>query len=218
MITLRQELENIIKNKPLLEEGLSKGFINLSALARLLRPKVQKSLYKTRISTAALIMSLKRLVPKMRRNLIKTEEIRSENEITLRYGLTEYTVGSSKQMGKLLTELLGLLNGNPDFYTAFSRGTAETTFIISERLNVAFEKIFRDEKIIAKLESLAAITIRLSEKTLVTPGIYYTFLKALAWDNINLVEIVSNYRELSLIFYKKDIEQAFAAIRSVAAT
>ena len=214
MITLKQELERLIKNKPLLEEGLAKRLINLSALARFFKPQLQKNLYKKRVSNAALIMSLKRLQSKVKVNFPKSIDVKSDSELILRNNLIEYTFVTSKNLVKLQGELLSSPNAQ-DSYIGISRGTTETTFITSNQLSTILEKLYKNEKLVSKIDNLCAVTIRFSEKTITTPGVYYTILKALAWENINLIELVSNYRELTLIFDKKDIEPAFLSIRSV---
>ena len=47
-----------------------------------------------------------------------------------------------------------------------------------------------------------------------TPGVYYSILKQLAWEGINLVEVSSTYTELTLILHEKDINRAFSIIHN----
>ena len=59
MITISQIVYSIIENKPFLEEGLKKGIINLSALARFIKPDIEKKLQK-KVKTGAIIVALDR--------------------------------------------------------------------------------------------------------------------------------------------------------------
>jgi len=47
MIAIPEVVEKIVVDSPLLEEGLSAGIINLSTLARKIRPQVESKLVKT---------------------------------------------------------------------------------------------------------------------------------------------------------------------------
>ena len=60
MITIPEIVEKIVKGSPFLEEGLNKKIVNLSALARIIKPQIETALYK-KIENGAIIMALKRL-------------------------------------------------------------------------------------------------------------------------------------------------------------
>jgi hypothetical protein len=61
MLTINELLEQIILRTPFLEEGLSQGIINLSALSRKIRPQIEKQILKP-VSASAILMALKRLL------------------------------------------------------------------------------------------------------------------------------------------------------------
>lgn len=63
MITIPEVVAELVSKKPFLEEGLSRGLINLSALARELQPQIEKRLYKN-VQTGAIVMALKRIAAK----------------------------------------------------------------------------------------------------------------------------------------------------------
>ncbi len=66
---------------------------------------------------------------------------------------------------------------------------------------------------VARLHNLSAIVIRLSRSTVGTPGVYYAILKRLAWQNLNVVDVVSTYTEFTIIVANEQVDQAFAALR-----
>jgi hypothetical protein len=59
MITITSRVEAHIKQWPLLKQGMDLGLINLSALARQLRPELETEIGE-RISDAAVMMALRR--------------------------------------------------------------------------------------------------------------------------------------------------------------
>jgi hypothetical protein len=61
MITVSEAVQAIVRSSPLLEEGMSRGLLNVSAVARTIRPRVSKYA-KKEVSEGAVVMALKRLV------------------------------------------------------------------------------------------------------------------------------------------------------------
>jgi hypothetical protein len=55
--------------------------------------------------------------------------------------------------------------------------------------------------------------MRLPGESMPVPGVYYPILKALAWEGINVVELVSAGTELTLFLEGKDIERGLSVIR-----
>jgi hypothetical protein len=100
------------------------------------------------------------------------------------------------------------------FFT-MTEGLVETTFIASIDLRPAFDEIMKNQTILATIEKLSAITIRLPEESIHTSGVYYFFLKSLAWEGINITEVVSTYLELTIILEDKQINQAFTILQSL---
>ena len=74
-------------------------------------------------------------------------------------------------------------------------------------------KFLKDEKILTKESNLVALTMRFSDDFIHTPGVIFTTIRQLAWENINIFEIVSTLSELTLILRKKDSIKAYDALQ-----
>lgn len=214
MITISKAIEEIISTTPYLEESLSKKIINLSALARLIKPQIQKRLYKKDVSTAALIMALKRYEPKVRAKTNLSKLFSQMENITVRSHLIELTLINSLEVDQIRRELTKIIASEKDSFFNAIQGVRESTFIISKNLERIVTKHLSG-KAIAKIDNLSSITIYLPPENRKTPGVYYNLLKTLAWNNINLVEVVSNYNELTLIFDNSVIDKAFSLIKNL---
>lgn len=214
MITVSDALEDIIKNSPFIEEALSRGLINLSAFAREVRPKLEKRLYKN-IQTGAIVMALKRLSAHVSKKKVHRDIKLHITDITVRSHLVEYTYLHSRSLPDRQRKLLNELATKEDVFCSFSEGVRETTFIASASIEKLLNKLFAEETLIGKIEHISSITIRLSNETVKTPGIYYQILMMFAWENINVVEVVSTYTELTIIFGSDDVDRAFSLLKGV---
>ena len=211
MITINELLEQIILRTPFLEEGLSQGIINLSALSRKIRPQIEKKLLKP-VSESAILMALKRLLPDIMSKSENMDINLKAGDITVRSGLTEFTYSKSGTLIENKMRLLDEIKSSGDFFVTITQGVHETTMIVNSSLKKRLEEIFRGETLIKKIDDLAAITIRLTGEMVYLPGVHYNILKQLAWHNINVIEVVSTYTEFNIILQKKEVDTSFSIL------
>lgn len=212
MITVPKIVANIIKQTPFLEEALSLKIINLSSLAKKIQPQIQKKLLKD-IQKGAIVMSLKRIEDKIQSHSLNLTDSVLVSDLTVRTQLTEFTFTNSSNLMEDQERIIEIANKERGSFVTFTHGVFETTFIISSDLEEEVEKIFQKEKLIFKLSNLSAVTIMLPKKAIQQPGVYYQILKKLAWENINIVEVISSMSELTIILDNNNIDKAFSALK-----
>jgi aspartokinase len=214
MITIQKRVEEIIKSSPLYEESLAAGLANLSALARKIRPLVEKKRME-KVQLGAVSMALRRLLAERQRDLpsLRTKSI---SDITVRSSLTEYVLPSSADLLVVHEKLLQSTAKKKDAFLQVAHGVHEAFIIFSKNIEADIKKCTKHHKSTATIQSLSAITMRISD-SMFTPGVYYSILRALAWERINFIEIISVGSELTIVFEEKDIERAFGVIKSLSA-
>jgi len=92
MKTISSVVESYIKSKPFLLNSLAQGIINLTSLARIMMPELEKELGKD-IKQGAIVMSLKRLSEELdfKINMKISKVLKNIGEITVRSSLSGYT-------------------------------------------------------------------------------------------------------------------------------
>jgi hypothetical protein len=111
--------------------------------------------------------------------------------------------------------LIKVVKDNREIYFSFAQGVFESTIIISQKFAQHLEEIFKGEKITNRISELSAITIKLSEENIRIPGLYYLILKNLAWENINLIEVISTAHEFTIIVEDENIDKAFSVVKNI---
>lgn len=213
MISIGDALEEIIRSYPFIEEGLSKGIINYSAYARKIKPQIEKRLYK-KVKVGAIGMALKRISQNLTKNNVLKPQL-NFTDLTVRSNLTEFTLLNSESLIDKQRELFNRLAMEKGIFCAVSQGIRETTFIASPDAALAIERIFSSETIISTIKNLSSITIHLPKETAKIPGVYYQILKLFAWEKINIIEVISTYTELTIVFDEKDIDKAFSTLKKI---
>lgn len=213
MVTVPEAARTIIKRSRYLTEAMSKGFINNSSLARYIKPEIEEMLIKT-VNESSIIMALNRLQKNLKpqskyKNIFKTKPT-----IIIRSNLFEINFANSETLDAKYSEILKLKDGHK-FFLTLSKGILESTIITSNEIIRQIKKLTEGEKIISEFNNLSSITIHLPKQSVNTPGIFYFFLKSLAWEGVNIIETVSTVSEFTLIFEDKDVNKAFSILKSL---
>lgn len=212
MITIREIITRMILETPFLEEGLAEGIINLSALARKIKPQIEGELLKP-VSESAVLMALKRTLPSVQLKNDESGAVSKDlSDITVRSGLSEYTYLKSRTILKKRLNLMRELEDRHDYFITFTQGIHEITTILNASLNARMKEIFKGEKLISRMDGLAAITLQLTDEMVYMPGIHYNILKQLAWYKINVVEVVSTFTEFNIIIEKEQVDRSFSLL------
>lgn len=213
MSTIPEIVEDIIRKSPFLEEALADGLINVSSLARKIRPEIAERLKKD-VKDGAVIMAINRMAPSnyFKINLKIQNFMHSLGDVIVRSNLSEFTFLNSETLYLCQSELLKHVSTKKELFCTFSQGVYETTIIVSNSLKDVVEDKFRKEKRTSNTESLSSITIKLPQENTEISGIYYYILKRIAWDGINIKQIISTSNEFTIVVADEDIDRAFSIL------
>lgn len=192
---------------------MAQGIVNLSGLARLILPEIRKKTFKE-VQEGAVLMALKRQ-PKTLNSKFQVENVlEKSHDLIIRSDLSELTILNIDFPIEKYKKILCLIDEQKKYFLTVTQGVFETTIIISSELYQKVETIIKKEKIVSQLQNLSSITIRLPGKTVLTPGVYYSILKFLAWEGINVIEVVSTFSEFTIILESQEISRAFSVLKN----
>ena len=213
MKTIQETVETIINRTPFIEEAMQDKLINVSSLARAIKPEVEQTLGK-KVKSGAIMMSINRISPinilRIRKN-IKSFSLKL-GDFIVRSDLLDYTFKNTSSLHKQISVLFSKTGNNRESFFTVSQGIFETNIVVSKNLKQEIEKLFSKEKIVNSIEKLASITIKLPKINVEQSGIYYFILKQLAWANIPLQEIISTTNEITLVVKEEDINKTFSIL------
>ena len=215
MTTISNIAQKIVREKPFLEEALAKGLINYAALAENFQEEIEKELRK-KVKISAIVMALRRLAEKLETELIKKTSFQfKETDVTIKSDLVEFTVQKSPTVINSIRKVYDSVDFSKGDFLTMTQGIYEITLIFNKKYKNKFEKIFEHEKIIKTIEELASVTIKIPIDVVETVGFFYIITKALNWENINIIEIVSTLTELTFIVKEDDAPRAFKVLKGL---
>jgi len=213
MKTIQETVEAIINRTPFIEEAMLEKLINVSSLARVIQPEVEKLLGK-KVKPGAIMMAINRISPihvlRVRKN-IKSFSLKL-GDFIVRSDLLDFTFKNSNSLYKQISKLFAKIGTNRESFFTVSQGIFETNIVISSNLKEEVNQYFKNEVLIHSVEKLASITIKLPKTNLDQSGIYYFILKQLAWANIPVQEIISTTHEITLVVKESDINKTFSIL------
>ena len=215
MRTISSAVEDYIKSKPFLISALSQGIINLTSLSRIIKSEIELSL-KKEVRYGAIVMALKRLSTELEfRTTFKIVKIIKDiGDITVRSSLVDYNFKVSDTLLSNQAKLLSKVDINDDFYTS-SRGVNECNIVVSGNLISLVEDVLKDEVLLSKQTNLSSISIKLPAENVSIPGVYYFVFQRLAWEGINIYEVISTSNEFTILVNEDQVDKAFKVIKNL---
>lgn len=216
MDRLSKVIEKLINQSPFIQEAITEGLINVSSLARKMSPDIQKITGKE-VSDSAIIMAIKRMPPGTNQKIErKIKNFMADlGDLIVRSNLVKCTynnyVGILQDQSKFLVQINDI---SDNFYTV-SRGVAETTIITNDQFKDKLKSVFNAEYLISESSDLSSITMKLPQVNTEISGVYYYLLKKLAWEGINLSEVISTTNEFTIVVDTKIVSKAFSVLMNL---
>lgn len=216
MVSISYIVEDIVKHRPYLSESLAAGIINVSSLARQLQSEVERAL-KKEVNTGAIVMALNRLAPYLQvREQVQLNKLLSNmGDIILRSNLCDYTFKNSPTLLDCHIEVLKNLVKNDEVFYTLVQGVFETNLVISDAMEELISGYFKDETCLFRQNGLSSVTLKLPKGNSMQPGFYYTIMKELSWEGINLTEVISSTNEFTVVVDNSLIDKTFVVLKNI---
>ena len=210
MSSISKITEDIINRSPFLREAMTENLINISALARKIKPEIEKTAGKE-IKEGAIVMAIKRMTPGEYHKLnVKINNIIGGiGDFLVRSDLVDFTYENSESTQIAQTRLIQFLQEDKDCFFTLCKGITETTYILNAKYSAEVQQLFADNHLKSHGENLSSITVKLPHANTETYGVYYYILKHLAWEGINIEQVVSTANEFTAIVNSDNIDEAF---------
>lgn len=214
MVTIAHLVEKIIEQKPFLQEALSRGIVNNAALAEEFIPEIEKEL-KKKVKFSAVNMAIRRLSEKLEKTFISKAKFDKESDITIKSDLIEITIFKIQDVQKYIKELYNIVNFKKGDLLTITQGLHEVMIITNGKYEKKILQLF-PKKIIKKIiKNLSSLTINIPITAIETVGLFYIASRALNWENINIVDIVSTLTEMTFIVNENNTAKSFNVLKKL---
>lgn len=209
MLKISHSLKEIINSNALLQFGLHHRLLNLSQVAKFVKPLLEAKTKKDIKSSSAILMALSRLQRETKKTIPKMEKFSIIN-LTVHSGLCTMSFLKSNEFLHGVEKIYSQIQKHNGYIT-LNQGANEITMIIDEASIIIVQKIV-SEKPKNTTKNLAALGIQFDQKYYEIPGMLYYLMQQISLQGINIREISSTYTEIIIYVDQKDIRLLFDTI------
>jgi hypothetical protein len=211
--SLSKIVQHLIDADLSLQDALQRDYANYSAIARMLRPKVEETL-RRKVKLESLITSVKRARTSYSSREENMTRIIAESVIHLRTDVAKVSVEKTKRNLEMMRKVLTKFPGE---FLQVLEGVSAITLILDQKMFDNVYSIFRKEDILDERQKLAAIVVQSPREIIDTPGCAIAFYNPVSRRHINIEETMSCFTDTILVLRMEDIGKAFTALADMIA-
>ncbi len=206
--TISRAVKEAVDRDLSIQDSLQYRYGNISAIARLIGPKVEASV-NHKVNIESLITSIKRIRGDYKAPPVDVTRIISGSMINVRTDIAKISIENTKRSLETVRKMLAV---NQEEFIQVSESISAITLIIDQRMIENIIAPLNGDVILEKEINLAAIIINSPETIVKTPGCLTAFYNQVSRRHVNIEDTVSCFTDTIIVVKMKDVGQAFAAL------
>jgi aspartokinase len=206
MLKITDAVLDLISRNSFLQMGLSHRLLNITQLAKFLRPLVEARVKKD-VQASAIAMALSRKQRELEAEQVEAESPFKVDNITVHSDLFAVTYAKSKDIHRVVNEIYNKIQRRGGYIT-ITEGVNEITLIVESGFASYIADTVSDTPV-SEHRSVASLGIKFNVRYLNIPGFFYRVFQQLYFQKVNLLEIASTATELILYIDQADVRLAF---------
>ena len=206
-------VKTIIDRSPFISDMLIQDIASYSNLALSIKPKVE-ALYGAPVSDSSIVMAIRRYAEELRSKPKRSRSGSIDYEIQMKTNIYDVNLRRNDLFAGKLPEIYSSVHPENGDFINVTIGSHEITLSVSENHRAEVDELMKDQQVVHRYSDLVALTIVFHGDFLQTPGILYLAVRKLAWENINIIEIVSTMNVLTFVIRREDSHKAYEALEA----
>jgi len=213
-MNVSKTVKKIIREQPFLLEALNRGIIHFGNLAAELKPTIESELNRP-VTETSVSMALRRYAEEVRGRVDHLSQPALDCEISMKTNICDFNIAKTNTLLTRLKSFYELVDFARGDFLNIIIGNREVSIAISQKYRNDIEARLQEETVLHRQEDLVALTIIFNSDFFNTPGITYQILQSLAWQNVNLLEIISTLTELTIVIEKKNSIKSYTVLHEL---
>lgn len=214
MVTISHIVNKLVDERIYLHEALSKGIASYGSVAKHLKPEIEKELGKE-VEHSAIVTALRRYSEKLTTKLKDVKFNTKNSEVNLKTHIIDINVVKTQELFDKLKRFYDLINFEKGDILHVIYGRTHVAIVTNERYKEKILNLLQNQKIKKIEENLVAVSFTVGKERIDKPGVLFQITRSLAWENINVVEIISVDVDITFIIEKKDANKGYNALEKL---
>ncbi|NLZ77334.1 MAG: hypothetical protein GX911_05140 [Spirochaetales bacterium] len=206
-------VKRIVDKSPFIGEMLTLGILSFSNYAALIGAEVERALGKP-AKSSAIVMALRRYGEDLKRSNLARDTANVGYQIVMKTNIFDINLVRRDSFISKLGSLYDQISTEKGDFLNITLGSHEISLAVSEKYRPLIKELTKDEEVLNKEDDLVALSLVFTGDFLQTPGIVYEAVRHLAWQQINVIEIVSTMNELTFVISREDSMRAFDVLQN----
>lgn len=214
MATISHIVNKLVDERIYLHEALSKGIASYGSVAKHLKPEIEKELGKD-VEHSAIVTALRRYAEKLTARFDEVKFNTKYSEVNLKTHIIDINVLRTQELFDKLKRFYDLIQFEKGDILHVVYGRTHVAIITNERYKDKILKLLQNQKIKKVEENLVALSFTVGKGRIDEPGVLFKLTRSLAWEDINVLEIISVDVEVTFIVDKKDATRGYNALEKL---
>ena len=216
MVTISHAVKELLNKHVFLQEAINQGIVSYNKLAEHIKPEIEKELSK-KVKHNAIVMALRRCAENLEDKQYKTsfgyfKETLLKTDVC--YIVIEESEKSLSKLQSLYTDIEfkrgGIFN--------VIQGNYEVGIVTNQEYKSKLIDLLEGEKILKTVDDLVVISLTYTKDFSFTPGILYNISRFIAWENINILNVLNTPKELSFVISRDDAMRTYHVLEKLVKT
>lgn len=190
------------------QDALARNYVNLSALSRMLAPKVAGRV-GGKVKGESVITALKRLRGSYSSPTHDIGKVIAGSVVNVRTHVSKISVEKTKRTLRIVGTMLS--DHQKDFIQV-SESLSAITLIFDQRLHRNVRRELSGGEILEEGDDCAAIIVQSPDEIISTPGCLIAFYNQLSRRHINIEDTVSCHTDTIMVVKMREVGRAFEAL------
>jgi len=211
MVTVSHVVNKLVDEKIYLYEAISKKIASYGSVAKHLKPEIEKELGKE-VEHSAIVTALRRYSDKIN---VRFKDVKFNSkyaEVNLKTHIMDINVQKTQELFDKLKRFYDVVNFERGDILHIIYGRTHVAIVTNERYKEEILKLLQNQKIKKIEENLVSLSFTVGKDRIDKPGVLFQITRSLAWEDINIIEIISVDLDVTFIVEKKDALKGYNAL------
>jgi len=211
MVTISHVVNKLVDERIYLHEALSHGIASYGSVAKHLKPEIEKEVGRE-VEHFAIVTALRRYAQKLSTKFLEVTFGTQHSEVNIKTHIIDINVLKSHDLFDKLKRFYDLISFDRGDLLHVIYGRTHVAIITNERYKEKIMNLLQHQKIQKIEENLVALSFTVGKERIEEPGVLFKVTRSLAWENINVIEIISVDHEITFIVEKKNANKGFNSL------
>ncbi|UCF49191.1 MAG: hypothetical protein JSU91_05425 [Thermoplasmatales archaeon] len=211
MVTISHIVTKLISENIYLQEAIGKGIASYGSVAKKLKPDIEGELRKE-VAHYAIVAAIRRYSEKMNYRFQDIKFDANTSEVNLKTNIMDINILRNHNLFDKLKRIYDIIKFEKGDILHIIYGKNSISIVTNERYKENICQYLREEQIMNIEENLVSLSFTIDKSLVDRAGVLFQIVRNFAWENINIIEVISIDLEITFIVDVRDAVRGYKAL------